>query len=59
MNFPIKYPENNGGMNDRIKRLHEQSLSTPATLTIERALIETVEPFWKLLKKTLEDVPEK
>ncbi|MBR6893186.1 MAG: glycyl radical protein [Bacteroidaceae bacterium] len=28
-------------MNDRIKRLHEQSLSTPATLTIERALIET------------------
>lgn len=41
MNFPIKYPENNGGMNDRIKRLHEQSLSTPATLTIERALIET------------------
>jgi len=41
MNFPIKYPENNGGMNDRIKRLHEQSLNTPATLTIERALIET------------------
>ena len=41
MNFPIKYPENNGGMNERIKRLHEQSLNTPATLTIERALIET------------------
>lgn len=41
MNFSIKYPENDGGMNDRIKRLHEQSLSTPASLTIERALIET------------------
>lgn len=25
----------------------------------ERALIATVDPFWKLLKKTLEDVPEK
>lgn len=41
MNFPIKYPQNDGGMNDRIKRLHQQSLDTPATLTIERALIET------------------
>lgn len=41
MNFPIKHPENNGGMNDRIKRLHQQSLNTLATLTIERALIET------------------
>ncbi|MCE2616840.1 trans-4-hydroxy-L-proline dehydratase [Phocaeicola oris] len=41
MNFPIKHPENDGGMNDRIKRLHQQSLDTPATLTIERALIET------------------
>ena len=41
MNFPIKYPENDGGMNDRIKRLRQQSLNTPATLTIERALIET------------------
>ncbi|MBR3021951.1 MAG: glycyl radical protein [Bacteroidaceae bacterium] len=28
-------------MNARIKRLHQQSLDTPATLTIERALIET------------------
>ncbi|MBQ4276778.1 MAG: glycyl radical protein [Bacteroidaceae bacterium] len=28
-------------MNDRIKRLHKQSLETPTTLTIERALIET------------------
>ncbi|MBQ0045049.1 MAG: glycyl radical protein [Bacteroidales bacterium] len=28
-------------MNDRIKRLHQESLDTPATLTIERALIET------------------
>lgn len=41
MNFTIKYPENNGGMNERIKRLHQQSLDTPTTLTIERALIET------------------
>ena len=41
MNFPIKYPQNDGGMNDRIKRLHQESLDTPATLSIERALIET------------------
>lgn len=41
MNFPLKYPANDGGMNDRIKRLHQQSLDTPTTLTIERALIET------------------
>lgn len=41
MNFQIKHPENNGGMNDRIKRLREESINTPATLTIERALIET------------------
>ena len=41
MNFPLKYPSNDGGMNDRIKRLHKQSLETPTTLTIERALIET------------------
>ncbi len=40
-NFPIKYPQNDGGMNDRVKRLHAESLETPATLTIERALIET------------------
>ena len=39
MNFPIKYPQNDGGMNDRIKRLHQESLDTPATLSIERALI--------------------
>ena len=37
----MKYPQNDGGMNARIKRLHQQSLDTPATLTIERALIET------------------
>ncbi len=37
----MKFPENDGGMNARIKRLHQQSLETPATLTIERALIET------------------
>ena len=34
------------------------TMKSPHTTT-ERALIETVEPFWKLLKKTLEDVPEK
>ncbi len=41
MNFPIKYPQNYGGMNERIKRLRDESFNTPATLSIERALIET------------------
>ena len=41
MNYSIKYPENNGGMNERIRRLQQQNLSTPTTLSIERALIET------------------
>ncbi len=41
MNYALQYPQNDGGMNDRIKRLHEQSITTPTTLTIERALIET------------------
>ena len=41
MAYPHKYPQNDGGMNPRIKRLRRQSLETPATLTIERALIET------------------
>ena len=41
MNFSLLHPENEGGMNERIRRLHQQSLDTPATLTIERALIET------------------
>ena len=40
-NFGIKYPQNDGGMNARIKRLRQESIETPATLTIERALIET------------------
>ena len=34
------------------------TMKSPHTTT-ERALIETVEPFWTLLKKTLEDVPVK
>ena len=34
------------------------TMKSPHTTT-ERALIKTVEPFWKLLKKTLEDVPQK
>ena len=34
------------------------TMRSPHTTT-ERALIETVEPFWKLLKKTLADVPAK
>ena len=34
------------------------TMKSPHTTT-ERALIETVEPFWQLLKKTLEDVPLK
>ena len=37
----MKNPENNGGMNDRIRRLRQQCLDTPTTLSIERALIET------------------
>lgn len=41
MNFALQHPGNDGGMNERIKRLHEQSITTPTTLTIERALIET------------------
>lgn len=41
MLYTIKYPDNDGGMNPRIKRLREESVSTPTTLTIERALIET------------------
>lgn len=41
MNYSLKYPENEGGMNERIKRLHQQSVNTETTLTIERALIET------------------
>jgi len=41
MNFSIKYPANDGGMNDRIKRLRQQNFDTPTTLSIERALIET------------------
>ena len=34
------------------------TMKSPHTTT-ERALIASVEPFWQLLKKTLEDVPEK
>ncbi len=40
-NFPIKNPQNEGGMNERIKRLRQQNFDTPTTLSIERALIET------------------
>ena len=41
MNFSIKHPENEGGMNERIKRLRQENFDTPTTLSIERALIET------------------
>lgn len=41
MNYALKCPGNEGGMNERVKRLHQQSIDTPTTLTIERALIET------------------
>ena len=34
------------------------TMKSPHTTT-ERALVKTVEPFWQLLKKTLEDVPVK
>lgn len=37
----MKYPENNGGMNERVRRLRNESIATPTTLSIERALIET------------------
>lgn len=41
MNFSIKHPANEGGMNERIKRLRQENFDTPTTLSIERALIET------------------
>ena len=41
MNYDMKYPENEGGMNERIRRLRQQNFDTPTTLSIERALIET------------------
>lgn len=41
MNYALQYPNNEGGMNERIKRLRQQSVETEPTLTIERALIET------------------
>ena len=41
MNYSIKHPDNEGGMNGRIKRLRQQNFDTPTTLSIERALIET------------------
>ena len=41
MNFSIKHPENEGGMNERIRQLRQQNFDTPTTLSIERALIET------------------
>ena len=34
------------------------TMKSPHTTT-ERALIKTVAPFWELLKKTLEEIPEK
>ena len=37
----MKNPENNGGMNERIRRLRQENFNTPTTLSIERALIET------------------
>lgn len=41
MTYNIKHPENDKGMNNRIKRLRQESMDTPTTLSIERALIET------------------
>ena len=41
MNYALQHPDCEGGMNERVKRLHQQSIDTPTTLTIERALIET------------------
>ena len=41
MNYTIKNPTNDRGMNARIQRLRQQNFDTPTTLSIERALIET------------------
>ncbi len=41
MKFQIRHPECEGGMNGRIRRLRRQSVETPTTLSVERALIET------------------
>ena len=41
MNYTIKNPKNDKGMNARIRRLRKQNLKTPTTLSIERALIVT------------------
>jgi len=41
MTFSLKHPENDKGMNARIRRLRQQNFDTPTTLSIERALIET------------------
>ena len=41
MKFPLTCPANEGGMNERVRRLRQESIDTPTTLTIERALIET------------------
>lgn len=41
MKYQMKYPSNDGGMNERVRRLRKESIETPTTLTIERALIET------------------
>ena len=40
-NFELLHPENNLGMNDRIKRLRKESYEAKPSLSIERALIET------------------
>ena len=41
MNFTLACPGNEGGMNERVRRLHQESIDTPTTLSIERARIET------------------
>ena len=41
MKSPLTCPANEGGMNERVRRLRQESIDTPTTLTIERALIET------------------
>src|SRR5690606_8019838 len=38
---PNKEKKSKPGMNERIRMLREESVTTPATLSIERALIET------------------
>lgn len=36
MNFALQCPENEGGMNERVKRLHQQSIGTTVLLSLQK-----------------------